>query len=103
MLYNAVEVRLPHNLTANNIHFIQKQLDALVERCVHERIVVHADGVVRADTAGLQLLRAFALAARERHIALEWDHPSARLCNAAEILGMNTALGLTVDHDRETA
>lgn len=97
MLANAVEVRLPENLTANNVHFIHKQLDALVERCVHQRIVIHADGVVRADSAGLQILRAFVLAAQQRHIALEWDHPSPRLCIAANILGMNSALGLTVE------
>lgn len=96
MLDNAVEVRLPANLTANNVHFIHKQLDALVERCVRERIVIHADGVVRADSAGLQILRAFVLAAHQRHISVEWDHPSARLCTAAEILGMNSALGLAV-------
>lgn len=97
MFDNAVEVRLPANLTANNVHFIHKQLDALVERCIHERIVIHADGVARADSAGLQILKAFVLAAQQRHISVEWDQPSARLRTAAEILGMNAALGLATE------
>ncbi|HMW47866.1 MAG TPA: STAS domain-containing protein [Cellvibrionaceae bacterium] len=55
---------------------------------------MHAGGVTRADTAGIQLLYALVLAARERQIALTWQNPSEKLRTAAQILGMTSHLGI---------
>jgi anti-anti-sigma regulatory factor len=48
----------------------------------------------RADTAVFQLLLAFAAAARQRGIALEWRGSSAAFEASAELLGVRGALGL---------
>ena len=90
---NAAEINLPENLTITNIHPVHELLEAMVDDQTHDQIVIHAAAVQRADTAGIQLLYAFAKAAKERQITLDWDQPSAKLISAAEILGMKDSLG----------
>lgn len=91
---NTIEFDLPENLTIANIHPIHEQLEAMVDDQTHDQIVIHAAGVNRADTAGVQLLHAFVVAAKDRQISLDWDRPSKKLLEAADILGMTEALGI---------
>lgn len=90
---NSVEVDLPENLTIANIHPVHEKFEALVDDKANDHITIHAAGVSRADTAGIQLLHSFVVAAKERQISLEWDNPSEKLCSAADILGMKEFLG----------
>lgn len=91
---NTVEIDLPENLTVANIHPIHEQLESMVDDQTHDRIVIHASGVNRADTAGVQLLYAFVVAAKDRQITLNWDKPSTKLMDAIKILGMTEAIGI---------
>lgn len=91
---NTVEIDLPENLTVANIHPIHEQLEAMVDDQSHDQIVIHAGSVNRADTAGIQLLYAFVVAARDRQIVLSWDQPTSKLINAIDILGMTEAIGI---------
>lgn len=90
----AVDIELPEQLTIANLPPLQERFEALVDDRHCDRFVIHAEGVQRADTAGVQLLYAFVVAARERQIALEWDQPSNKLRTAVSILGMGDALGM---------
>ncbi len=90
----SVDFQLPQDLTIANAHALHEQLEALVDQKDHDRIVLHASAVARADTAGIQLLLAFVNSAREHSIDLDWDKPSATLVNAANVLGMERALGI---------
>jgi len=87
-------VDLPDNLTVANIHPIHEQFEALVDDKSNDHITIQASEVTRADTAGIQLLHAFVVAAKERQITLDWDSPSEKLCLAADILGMKKILGI---------
>ena len=91
---NSVTVDLPDNLTIANIHPIHERFEALVDDKSNDQITIRAGAVTRADTAGIQLLRAFIVAAKERQIAVAWDSPSPKLCAAADILGMKESLGM---------
>ncbi|MEY4590317.1 MAG: hypothetical protein RL497_2393 [Pseudomonadota bacterium] len=85
---------LPEQLTVGYVQSIHEQLETLVDDKQNDHIVLQAAGVARADTAGIQLLYALVLAAKERQIALTWDKPSEKLRTAAQILGMASHLGI---------
>lgn len=89
-----VNVNLPENLTIANIHSLHEQLESLVDKQECDSVILNADSVQRADTAGLQLLLAFVHASRERQIEVTWDHPSDKLCIAADILGLSKSIGI---------
>jgi len=89
-----VSFNLPENLTIANIHGLHEQLEALVDKKECDSIVLTAEAVQRADTAGLQLLLAFVHASRERQIDITWDHPSQKLRTAADILGLSKPMGI---------
>lgn len=89
-----VEYELPENLTVANIHPIHEQFESLVDDQKNDHILLRASAVQRADTAGIQLLYALVVAAKERQIALSWDSPSEKLRTAAHILGMAGHLGI---------
>lgn len=89
-----VEIELPENLTIAYIHPIHEQFEAAIDDKDHDEILIKASEVTRADTAGVQLLYAFVKAAQEHNIKLDWHEPSAKLCSAASILGMEQILGL---------
>jgi anti-anti-sigma regulatory factor len=91
---NSLDFELPEQLTVGYVQAIHEQLETLVDDKQNDRIILHAAGVARADTAGIQLLYALVLAAKERQIALSWDNPSEKLRTAAQILGMTQHLGL---------
>lgn len=91
---STVNFSLPENLTIANIHGLHEEFEALVDRTDCDAVVLKGDSVQRADTAGLQLLVAFMQATRERQIQVTWDHPSEKLCNAAEIIGVDRVIGI---------
>lgn len=88
------EIQLPAQLTINKVQALQEILEKIADDRNKDRVIIHAADVERVDTAGIQLLYAFVLEARRRGIILEWDHPSAKLASAAELLGMLSALEL---------
>ncbi len=90
---STVSIDLPENLTIANVHPVHEQFEALVDDKTHDHITVRADAVSRADTAGVQLLHALVVAAKDRQIVLEWENPSEKLCAAVNILGMKDLLG----------
>ncbi|RYZ80763.1 MAG: STAS domain-containing protein [Moraxellaceae bacterium] len=91
---HSLDFELPDQLTVGYVQAIHEQLETLVDDKKNDHIILHAAGVTRADTAGIQLLYALVLAARERRIALTWDNPSEKLRTAAQILGMSDHLGI---------
>ncbi|WP_045860423.1 STAS domain-containing protein [Teredinibacter purpureus] len=90
----SINFNLPENMTIANIHGLHEEFEALVDKKDCDAVVLVADAVQRADTAGLQLLLAFMRATRERQISVTWDHPSKQLCNAADLLGLGNAIGI---------
>lgn len=90
----AVEITLPESLTVAHAHALHDEAEALLNKERAEELIVHADKVSRADTAGLQLLLAISKAAKERQIPLSWDQPSEKLVQVAAILGLNETLEL---------
>ncbi|ACR12888.1 STAS domain-containing protein [Teredinibacter turnerae] len=91
---HSVDFNLPENMTIANIHSMHEEFEALVDKQDCDEVVLKGEGVVRADTAGLQLLVAFVQATKERQINVTWDHPSEKLCKAAEILGVASYIGI---------
>ncbi|HRH76615.1 MAG TPA: STAS domain-containing protein [Cellvibrionaceae bacterium] len=91
---HALDFELPEQLTVGVVQALHEQLETLVDDKKNDHIILHAGGVNRADTAGIQLLYALVLAARERQIALTWQNPSEKLRTAAQILGMTSHLGI---------
>jgi anti-anti-sigma regulatory factor len=89
-----LDYKLPENLTIANVNSVHEELEALMGKQECDEIVLKADKVKRADTAGLQLILAFVNAAHASHIELVWNKPSQDLCDAATILGLASALGL---------
>lgn len=59
-----------------------------------QSVILQAQAVERADTAGLQLLTAFFIDARAKEIGIVWQSPSEPLIKAAELLGLTKVLSL---------
>ncbi len=57
-------------------------------------LVLDSRQVTRIDTATMQLLAVFCLAARARNIQLTWKDPTAVIQQAAELLDLKKSLGL---------
>ena len=91
---STVDFRLPESLTIANVHGLHEELEALVNKSECDKVVILGNDVQRADTAGLQLLLAFINATKERQINIDWDSPSEKLCSAAHLLGLDSALGI---------
>jgi len=90
----AVDIELPENLTIANSHAFHDELEAVIEKQPSNDLVLHAEKVNRADTAGLQLMLAFVQSSRERQVNVVWDKPSTTLLDTAAALGITTTLGL---------
>lgn len=88
-----VDFKLPENLTIASVNQIHEQFESLVETKDCDQIQLQASDVERTDTAGVQLLLALVLASKERQIGIVWEKPSAKLCSAATLLGLDNALG----------
>lgn len=91
---STVDFKLPENLTIANVHGLHEEFETLVDTKDCDKVILRADGVTRADTAGLQLLVAFVHATKERQIQVDWDRPSEKLCSAAGLLGVGDTLGI---------
>ncbi len=89
-----VDFNLPENLTISKVQQLHEEMEVLLGKKDCDKVVLKANKVQRADTAGLQLLLAFVNATKEGHIDLNWSKPSDNLCEAARVLGLDTALGL---------
>lgn len=90
---SAVEMKLPENLTISQAHALHDEFEALFNREHADQLVIDAEGVARADTAGLQLLLAVVNLGKERHMAVSFDKPSEKLVEVANTLGLHAALG----------
>jgi ABC-type transporter Mla MlaB component len=77
------------------IDSVSSRLDELV-RAVGERRPLRVDAreVTRIDTAGLQLLVAFALEAQRRALLVEWVGVSEAVWSAARLANLCEPLGL---------
>jgi len=89
-----IEFELPENLTVSCVHPVHEHMEKMVDEESNDKIVIKASAVQRTDTAGLQLLFAFVVAAQERNIQLSWIEPSEKLLDAAEVLGMQEQLAI---------
>lgn len=68
---------------------------ALLKRLTEAgKVQIDAGGVERVDTAGLQVLAAFARDRRADGLAVEWLEVPACLTDAATLLDLTSALGL---------
>ena len=88
------DFKLPENLTISNVNSLHEDMENILGKQDCDKVVLKADKVQRADTAGLQLVLAFVKAANEGHIELVWNKPSKKLCEAAAVLGLSSALGI---------
>jgi len=57
-------------------------------------VCIESAALRQIDTAGLQLLAAFASEIRKQGAQLVWPEPAPVLCNAANVLGMGRMLDL---------
>lgn len=90
----AVEIELPENLTIANAHKFHDELELLIEKQPSHDMILQAGKVSRADTSGLQLLLSLVQSCKERQVNVVWDKPSAKLIDAAAVLGLSTTLDL---------
>jgi anti-anti-sigma regulatory factor len=91
---SGIILELPSNLTIANIHPVHEQFEGVVNDKGSDHVTLKANAVERADTAGIQLIYAFVVAAKERQISIEWQAPSEKFCSAVELLGMKKSLDL---------
>lgn len=91
----SIKLQLPENLTIAHVSHLHEQMESLINQTDHDAILIQAQSVTRADTAGVQLLFAFSKAAKEHSITLTWKNPSEVLVNAAKTLGIDSSLGFS--------
>jgi anti-anti-sigma regulatory factor len=84
-------IRLPAILTISEVGELKQEL--LASRAA--TTVLDGEGVIRVDTAGLQLLLAFVKSIDARGGSLQWQNPSGSLLEAARLLGLIEALKIT--------
>lgn len=88
------ELNLPENLTITQAHALHDEIETLMASELSEEVVVNAGNVVRADTAGLQLLLVLVQTSKERQADVVWKSPSEKFIEVARTLGLTAALGL---------
>lgn len=71
---------------------LKERLTAALEKKPH--IVLLAEKVERADTAGLQLIYSFRQAVTASNKQMSWKKPSDALLQASDLLDLTAALGL---------
>lgn len=81
-------IELPAELSIAHLEPLRAEL--ALAAATAAPIVLSAAAVERVDTAALQLLCALVVAGH----AVQWQSPSARLVQAAELLGVIAHLGL---------
>jgi anti-anti-sigma regulatory factor len=78
-----------------NLTSIEIQKNVLKEvLATNKPIVFEAREVSQVDTAGLQLLLSFTIAAAENNISWEWIEPSYTLIQCSNLLGVRELLHL---------
>ncbi len=74
---------------------IQHQQEVLIQALATKKpIIFRANEVSVANTAAMQLLLGFTLAASRQNVRWEWEEPSASLVHVASLLGMRELLKL---------
>lgn len=74
---------------------IQDQREIFIKVLAAKKpIIFYANDITKVDTAGLQLVLSFTLAASKHNIAWEWREPSSVLMREADLLGMRNLLKL---------
>lgn len=84
----------PENLTISNVHSLHDELEVFFEKESGDELILHAENVTRADTAGMQLALALVNLSKERQMAVVWSGASSKFSEVANILGLSDALGL---------
>lgn len=80
------------DLSIRNAQDFHQQLNKALEN--KQSIDVDASQVTQTDTAGLQMLYAFAQKAKENGLGFKWIKVSSDFSETAELLGMSDCLGL---------
>ncbi len=78
---------------------IELQFLLLTTKCASDTVIVDGALVERVDTAGLQLLVAFALDQARAGRSLRWSGASDLLVRSSRRLGLDTVLGLAGNTD----
>lgn len=91
------EIRLAGRLGVSDTVEAHRRLDAALTR--NRPISLDAANLSGVDTAGLQLLVAFYLAAHARGLNPHWTHASPALREGATLLGLEVLLDLKGDSD----
>lgn len=86
----AQTVHLPVHLDIAAVSELKQTLSASLATA--RELVLDASAVEHVDCAGMQLLLAFRLAARQQGYTVRWANMPARLTDAAALLGMSVAL-----------
>ena len=89
-----VQITLPESLKIAQAHALHDELEALLNKPDSEEIVINAKKVEAIDTAGLQLVMSLVKTAKEAHMTIAWDGISDRFRDAAQMIGLHTALEL---------
>lgn len=85
---------LQGELRLNAAADLQKQLDGAVRSAGDAPLDIQAEGIDAIDTAGLQLLAAFAHACRRRDIQWRWQGVSDALRQGSRLLGLDDILAM---------
>jgi len=85
--------QLPEDMLADTLATVALQFEAVLMDSP-ARIEVDAHALEHVDTAGMQLIYAFARDARKEGKSVAWRNASPRFVEAARVLGMLDALSL---------
>jgi ABC-type transporter Mla MlaB component len=74
---------------------VVSQKETLLEALhIKKSICLEASEISKIDTAGIQLLLNFVLAAKDANIIWYWKNPATQLINMAELLGIDRLLAI---------
>lgn len=86
---DAIQVNLPEQLTIAGSSALHEELARIVEST--DVVTLNASQVEKVDTAGLQLIAAFAHERGDQSLITELRHRSDRLTEALAMLGLTAA------------
>lgn len=90
----SIQIELPANITIGKVQSIQESLEVLLDDPDLESVHLCGRSVERVDTAGVQLLLAFAKDAQERSLRVQWLQASEKLRSAVGQLGLHGVLSI---------
>ncbi len=88
-------VMLDANLDISHVLAQQETLNNALNET--DELYLNGSAVVKADTAGLQLLLSVVKEAERRGGKIHWESPSSELLDAAQMLGVQRALALEIN------